>query len=132
VGPDLRLLLDTHALLWLLSDSPRLSVKARLALTDAANEPVVSAASAFEITTKYRLGKLPEAHRLMPDFERAIAELDCTMLGITVAHAAHAGMLQFKHGDPFDRLLIAQSMLEGIPLVSNETLFDGFGITRLW
>lgn len=128
----MRLLLDTHALLWALSDSPRLARHARSLIEDPVNEKIVSAVSSFEITTKYRLGKLPEAEPLLPDFAAALSSYDFTSLSITSEHAARAGALPFAHGDPFDRLLIAQSMLEGMPLVSNEVLFDGFGVQRLW
>ena len=128
----MRLLLDTHALLWALSDSPRLSARARSAIGDSANERIISAASAFEITTKHRLGKLPEAAVLLPDFEAALAPFAFTLLSITTAHAARAGALPFAHGDPFDRLLIAQAQHEVIALVSNEKLFDGFGVERVW
>jgi PIN domain nuclease of toxin-antitoxin system len=132
VGPRLRLLLDTHALLWALKGSPRLSTRARSVVDDAAYEKVVSAASAFEITTKHRIGKLPEAEALSSDFQTALAPFGFAFLPITVAHAASAGALSFAHGDPFDRLLIAQSLSENIPLVSNEKLFDCFGVERLW
>lgn len=128
----MRLLLDTHALLWALSDSPRLSRPARAAIELADNEKIVSAASVFEIATKYRLGKLPEAEPLMPDLFGVLARFDLALLSITAAHAARAGALSFRHGDPFDRLLIAQSMAENVALVSNEVLFDGFGVNRLW
>jgi PIN domain nuclease of toxin-antitoxin system len=125
-------LLDTHALLWALDDNRRLSARARSAIGDEANEKIVSAASAFEITTKHRLGKLPEAAVLMPDFEAAIAPFGFTLLSITTAHAALAGSLDISHKDPFDRLLIAQALVEGVALVSNEAVFDRFGVERIW
>ncbi|UVO55630.1 type II toxin-antitoxin system VapC family toxin [Sphingomonas sp. SUN039] len=128
----MKLLLDTHALLWALGNNPRLSARARAAIADDANEKIVSAVSAFEITTKYRLGKLSEAAPLIPDFEAALAPFDFTFLSITPAHAARAGGLPFAHGDPFDRLLIAQAQVERVTLVSNEKLFDGFGVERVW
>ncbi|WP_375393915.1 type II toxin-antitoxin system VapC family toxin [uncultured Sphingomonas sp.] len=128
----MRLLLDTHALLWALGDNPRLSMRARAAIADATNEKIVSAASAFEITTRHRIGKLPEAVVLIPDFEAALAPFGFTFLSITVEHAARAGRLPYPHGDPFDRLLIAQANSEGVALVSNEKLFDGFGVERVW
>lgn len=128
----MRLLLDTHALLWTLGDSPRLSKRARDAIADPANENIVSAASVFEIATKHRLGKLPEADILMPDIEAALLPFDIAFLGISARHVTYAGNLPIAHGDPFDRLLIAQAEIERMPLVSNEKLFDGFGVTRLW
>lgn len=128
----MKLLLDTHALLWTLEDNPRLSRMAREAISDPANELLVSAASAMEITTKHRLGKLPEAAKLAADWDRTLAHLRTTPLPITVRHAFRAGNLPFAHGDPFDRLLIAQAEIEGVALVSNERLFDSFGVQRLW
>ena len=132
MGADLKLLLDTHALLWTLSASSKLSSKARQAIADLENERLVSAVSAMEITTKYRLGKLPEAEFLAPDFIGALAAYDYAPLPISIAHAARAGALAFAHGDPFDRILIAQAEIEGALLVSNERLFDAFGVQRLW
>jgi PIN domain nuclease of toxin-antitoxin system len=128
----LRLLLDTHALIWWLIDSPKLSRPAHAAISDGRNEILVSAASAMEVTTKYRRGKLPEAEPLAAAFEREVASEGFTPLAITVAHAAVAGALPMDHKDPFDRLLIAQTQIEDAVLVSNEKLFDGFGVSRLW
>lgn len=128
----MRLLLDTHALIWALNDDPKLSEAAREAIADSTNEVFVSAASAMEVATKYRLGKLPEAAALAADFPAALRAADYSELAVTVAHAAAAGALGIPHKDPFDRLLIAQSQLEAAILVSNEGLFDSFGVTRLW
>jgi len=128
----LRLLLDTHTLLWTLTDSPRLSRGARAALADPDVEQLVSAASAMEIFTKHRLGKLPEAAELVSRWSRIMAPPGYTPLAMTMAHAARAGALPHPHGDPFDRILIAQALSEGLTLVSNEKLFDAFGVERLW
>jgi PIN domain nuclease of toxin-antitoxin system len=128
----LRLLLDTHALIWALAGSRKLSRTAREAIASLDNEILVSAASAMEVATKVRLGKLPEAEALARGFEQALAAADYVGLPISVMHAAHAGRLAIGHKDPFDRLLIAQAQIEQVPLVSNEQLFDQFGIERLW
>lgn len=128
----MRLLLDTHALIWALADSPRLTSIAREAIGDPANEILVSAVSAIEVATKHRLGKLAEAGTLASDFKRTILAADYVPLPVSVDHAALAGSLDISHKDPFDRLLIAQSILDRLPLVSNEELFDGFGVERLW
>lgn len=128
----MKLLLDTHALLWALADSPRLSPRARSAIADPENDKIVSAVSAFEITTKHRLGKLPEAEVLLPDLVGTLAPFDFALLSISTEHAMLAGALPIPHGDPFDRLLIAQSQLEGVALVSNEKMFDRFGVQRIW
>jgi PIN domain nuclease of toxin-antitoxin system len=127
-----RLLLDTHALLWTLSASPKLSSAARAAIGDEGNEKLVSAASAFEITTKHRLGKLPEFDWIADDFPAILLSLAHTPLPITMLHSARAGALAHPHGDPFDRLLIAQALTERLTFVSNEKLFDEFGVERLW
>jgi PIN domain nuclease of toxin-antitoxin system len=127
-----RLLLDTHALLWTLSASPRLSRAAREAIADEANTIVVSAASAFEITTKFRLGKLPEFEKVATRFPSILDDYQCERLAVGMDHAALAGALPFAHGDPFDRILIAQATIERMTLVSNEKPFDAFGVNRLW
>lgn len=126
----MRLLLDTHALIWWVADSPLLSAAAREAI--AREEVLVSAASAWELTTKHRLGKLPSAARMAHAFAAEVAAEGFIPLPITLEHAALAGSLDIDHKDPFDRLLIAQARIEGVKLVSNEGLFDGFGVERVW
>ena len=126
----MRLLLDTHALIWWVEDSPMLSEPARAAITD--NEVLVSAASAWEVATKFRLGKLPSAERMARAFAAEVAAEGFTPLAVTLDHAALAGSLDIPHKDPFDRLLIAQARVERVPLVSNERVFDGFGVERVW
>ncbi len=126
------LLLDTHALLWWLIDSPKLSTPARNAIADQDNKVLVSSASAWEIATKYRLGKLPEAEALMDNFEHTLRRERFESLNITMTHARTSGMLPGIHRDPFDRMLIAQAQLENLILVSNEALFEQFGVRRVW
>jgi PIN domain nuclease of toxin-antitoxin system len=109
-----RVLLDTHALLWWLAGDPRLSARAYATIEDASNQILISAATAWEIATKVRIGKLPHHAGLASD------------------HGQRAGMLPGPHRDPFDRMLIAQAHAEGIPLVSNEEIFDHYGVTRIW
>jgi PIN domain nuclease of toxin-antitoxin system len=128
----MRLLLDTHALLWWLAGDDKLSRTARKAIENESNGVYVSAASVWEIATKFRLGKLPGAESLVTDAAGIVASQDFSGLAIALHHAQRAGTLPGKHRDPFDRMLIAQSQLEGLTLVSNETLFDDYGITRLW
>jgi PIN domain nuclease of toxin-antitoxin system len=128
----LRLLLDTHALIWWLAGDETLSTRAREAIADEENGVAVSAASAMEIATKFRIGKLPDAALLAQDFESLIAGQGFTELAITVHHARLAGEMNITHKDPFDRLLIAQAQAEDMVLVSNEALFDGFAVKRLW
>lgn len=128
----MRLLLDTHALLWWLDGDAQLSDSARSAIGCIDNDVYVSAASAWEIATKVRIGKLPGAVEVAERLGAIVAEQAFLTLPITLAHARHAGLLPGDHRDPFDRMLIAQSLLEGFILVSNETLFDLFGVERLW
>jgi PIN domain nuclease of toxin-antitoxin system len=127
----MRLLLDTHALLWWLAGDRKLSAAARSAIGDEENIVFVSAASACEISTKHRLAKL-DAGALIGEIASVLAEQDLQTLDITVDHAERAGLLPGEHRDPFDRMLIAQAQAENLTLVSNETAFDGYGITRLW
>ena len=128
----MRLLLDTHALLWWLDGDRRLTRRARTAITDEDNVIFVSAASAWEITTKARLGKLPGADAVAADVVGAVASQGFSSLDITMRHAQRAGRLPGSHRDPFDRMLIAQAQLEDLTLVSNEAAFDAFGVSRLW
>lgn len=128
----MKLLLDTHALIWLIAGSPQLSLAARDAITRTAALTFVSAATAWEITTKHRLGKLPDAERLARGFLEIIQDESLEPLAITVRHGHLAGSLRGVHKDPFDRMLIAQGLLENLTLVSNETAFDKFGVNRIW
>ncbi len=130
--PRLRLLLDTHALIWWLAGDDALSRSAREAIEDEANSVAVSAASAMEVATKFRIGKLPDAAFLAQNFEAIVAEQSFDSLPISVHHARLAGEMNIPHKDPFDRLLIAQAQAEDMTLVSNEALFDGFAVKRLW
>ena len=128
----MKLLLDTHALIWWLAGDEALSGRARKAIADEANSIAVSAASAMEVATKFRIGKLPGAALLAQDFGAIIADQGFVALAITVHHALRAGEMNIAHKDPFDRLLIAQAQSEELVLISNETLFDGFAVKRLW
>lgn len=128
----MRLLLDTHAVLWWFSGNERLSRPARAAVDDEDTEVFVSAVSAFEIALKHRSGRLPEAERLMVSYQSILAEEGFTPLAVSTEHALAAGALRISHRDPFDRLLIAQAIVEGMTLVSNERIFDAAGVSRLW
>ncbi len=132
MAAGLRLLLDTHALIWWLAGDTALSRPAREAIGDETNSVAVSAASAMEIATKFRIGRLPDAALLAQDFEAIIADQGFAELSISVQHARLAGEMKIAHRDPFDRLLIAQSQAEDMALVSNEMLFDSFAVKRLW
>ncbi|MGH6887687.1 MAG: type II toxin-antitoxin system VapC family toxin [Rhizomicrobium sp.] len=128
----MRMLLDTHAFLWWLAGDSALSAPVRKAIGDESNGIFVSAASAWEIATKFRLGKLPGAAAIMPDIDGAIMDQGFTALPIGVRHGLTAGALPGPHRDPFDRMLIAQAMIENLVLITNERTFDSYGVARLW
>ena len=128
----MKALLDTHALIWWLMDASTLSKRAAAFITDEANEIFVSAASLCEISTKYRIGRLPNMGVFLGDYVSLLVDEGFMPLSITLAHAHLAGGLEGSHRDPFDRMLIAQALLESMTLISNETLFDDYGVIRIW
>jgi PIN domain nuclease of toxin-antitoxin system len=127
-----QLLLDTHAFLWWLAGDVQLSPVARKAISEESNDIFVSAASAWEITTKHRLGKLPGAAAIVADVEGAIVDQGFFTMPIAVRHGQVAGALPGPHRDPFDRMLIAQAMIERLVLVTNEQTFAAYGVAQLW
>lgn len=128
----MRLLLDTHAFLWWLAGETALTRRARTAISADGSEVFISAVTAWEIATKFRLGKLPEAAPVAEDISTAVAGEGFSQLALSMAHAQRAGSLAGLHRDPFDRMLIAQAMLDDLVLVSNERLFDRYAVRRLW
>ena len=128
----MRVLLDTHAFIWWVNGSERLPRRARRAIDNDSNVIFVSAASAWEIATKYHRGRLDEAGAMAPDIAGVIAGQNFEELPITVEDAARAGALPGPHRDPFDRMLIAQALSRNLVLISNESIFDRYGIRRLW
>ena len=129
----MRVLLDTHTFLWWLDADPALPGRAHAVISDGrTNQVFVSAASAWEITTKHRIGKLPGAAAVAADVSGAIRRQGFLPLSVSVHHAQRAGCLPGWHRDPFDRMLIAQTLDEGLVLISNEILFDRYGVPRLW
>jgi len=127
-----KLLLDTHALLWWLAgDAQNLSRRARDAIGDADNAVYVSAASAWEIAAKQRLGRL-DAAVLSGQMTKILAQQTFIALDISMDHAERAGMLPGTRGDPFDRVLIAQAQAENLTVVSIDGVFDDYGVSRLW
>jgi len=128
----MRLLIDTYALLWWLMDDPALPASARKHLARAGNTVLVSAASAWEIATKFRIGKLADAGELLADFAGYLARERFEGLPISTDHAVRAGLLPGPHKDPFDRMLIAQAQAENLPILSNDSAFDAYSVRRLW
>jgi PIN domain nuclease of toxin-antitoxin system len=128
----MRVLVDTHTILWAGLAPAHLGKRATAILANRSSEVYVSAASAWEIATKVRLGKLPGAEALERDFADSVQEAGYTLLSITAAHALRAGRMPGNHRDPFDRILAAQALAEDIPILSIDTKLDSFGITRIW
>lgn len=128
----MRLLLDTHTLLWWLTENPSLQASARKLIANKNNDILVSAASAWEIATKVRLGKLSIAIDLARDFTAYLERERFDSLAVTAEHGIRAGLLPGPHKDPFDRMLIAQALAENLAIVSNDVVFDGYGVKRTW
>lgn len=122
-------LVDTHAALWFLDDSPSLSGTAKQRMESADSRLLVSGATVWEIAIKRRLGKLDAPDDLLD----VLLDQDFEMLPVTAAHAWGVGQLQLgEHRDPFDRLLVSQAILEGVPIISADPQLEQYGIARLW
>ena len=129
----MNLLLDTHALLWALATPEKLSTPARQALEDAGNALWVSSVSFFEIATKVRGGKLPPPGPLLAHWDLTLSRLNASVLQLSVSQAILAGSLDLAHRDPFDRLLGAQAIDQGLHLVTCDAAFEGFpDLDLLW
>ena len=127
----MKLLLDTHIFLWFIDDSPLLSAKGK-ALLEADNELLLSIGSLWEIAIKLCLGKLTVAMPTEVLMTQQLTSNDIAVLSITVPHLVTVSTLPLHHRDPFDRLLIAQSLVEGMPLISIDNIFDAYSVNRLW
>ncbi len=128
----MRYLVDAHTLLWSQDDIGRLPAAATLALTDPAHDRLVSIASIWEIGIKVAIGKLSLSKPFRVWIEIAIKDLAMSVLPITLDHVERQASLTFYHRDPFDRLLIAQSLVEDMPLIGSDTQFDAYGVMRVW
>jgi PIN domain nuclease of toxin-antitoxin system len=127
-----RLLLDTNALFWWLIDEAQLSLQAYDAIKAREDEVYVSVASAWEMAIKVGIGKWPEAQALLNDFEGLIRAESFRLLPLSVAHVRDAGLIRRPHRDPFDRLLAAQSMREGLTIVTPDAALNSLGAACLW
>jgi PIN domain nuclease of toxin-antitoxin system len=128
----MRLLLDSHTLIWSADRPDRITATAMTAMSDTANELLVSAATLWEIAIKFGLGRLPLSLPYRQWMEKAMVDLGLVLLPITLDHAERQALLPWHHRDPFDRLLVAQAKVEGVPLVSADATLDPYGITRIW
>lgn len=128
----MRLLLDTHSFLWFINESPQISTSARTLIEDASNQPFLSVASLWEMAIKVSIGKLSLGQPFETLIPQQLSINGIALLRITISHTAVVARLPFHHRDPFDRLLIAQAMVEQMPIVSGDTAFDAYTITRLW
>jgi PIN domain nuclease of toxin-antitoxin system len=128
----LRVLLDTHTLLWATLSPSSLSRKASTIIADEQNVILVSAASAWEIATKVRLGKLPGAERLEREFLEVMDRAGYTLLAIDAESALRAGRLVAEHRDPFDRMIAAQALASDLLILSTDAQLDTFGVRRIW
>ena len=127
-----RFLLDTHVLIWAVAAPARLSKRATRVMRDETNELLVSAASAWEIATKHRLGKLPQVEQLLDGWDDALRMLKAEPLAIGHTDARRAGLYAVAHRDPFDRLLAAQAELSGVGLITTDPAFSQFPIRTVW
>jgi PIN domain nuclease of toxin-antitoxin system len=125
-------LLDAHTLLWFLKNDPQLSGQAKSTIENAANRKLISVASCWEIAIKAGLGKLKLGEPVLHLLTREIADNNFELLPISLVHAASVESLPPHHRDPFDRLLVIQSLAEGIPIVSVDKALDAYGIARIW
>jgi PIN domain nuclease of toxin-antitoxin system len=128
----MKLLLDTHAIIWFMNDSLHLSRRARTAIMLPSNAAFASSVSIWEAATKFRLGKFPEAALLVDNPVKVLAALEIEALPLSIEHARLAGSLAHPHKDPFDRMLAAQALLEDLTLVSADAIFDKFAVARHW
>lgn len=128
----MKLLLDTHAFLWWLRDSPRLSAGARDAILEEDNQVIVSAVTAWEAALKFRLGRLPEAEAITTSFYPLLKQEGMKALSLSSRHGVRAASYPAAHADPFDRMLAAQAELEGLILVTRDKAFADFPIRTLW
>lgn len=128
----MRTLLDTHVLFWWLTDDQQLSAEARRAIETEPDGVHVSVVTALEIAIKVGLGKWPEAAGLIDNFEREVAAEGFRMLPVEVTHARAAGLSKSSHRDPFDRILVAQALIEELTLITSDRRLAALGATCLW
>jgi PIN domain nuclease of toxin-antitoxin system len=128
----MRLLLDTHAFLWFINDSPELSATARNLMEDSSSDLLLSHASVWEMAIKISLGKLDTPQPFDQFIDTQLQANQIALLHLSVQQIARLVTLPFHHRDPFDRLLAVQALNENLPLLSRDSIFDAYGVQRLW
>lgn len=128
----MNLLLDAHAFLWFVRDDPLLSTTAKAAIVSGANRKLVSVATCWEIAIKVCTNKLTLGEPTLRFFVKQLAANHFDLLTIALHHATAVDSLPFHHRDPFDRLLVAQTLADGLAMVSRDKVFDQYGVTRIW
>jgi PIN domain nuclease of toxin-antitoxin system len=126
----MKLLIDTHVFLWFIFDDPQLTIVARSLIEDGDNDVFLSVASAWEMAIKAGMGRLPLTQPVGVFIPEQMQRTGIQLLPISMKHALHVAGLSPHHRDPFDRLLISQSLLEAIPIVSIDAKFDAYGVDR--
>ena len=128
----MRVLLDTQTFLWFFDDSPRLTTRAKHLLEDASTDAVISIASLWEIAIKMSVGKLTINYAFEDLITTQLSQNAIVLLNVSAHHLSGVLGLPFHHRDPFDRMLVAQAMVEGVPILSADAIFDAYGVSRLW
>jgi PIN domain nuclease of toxin-antitoxin system len=128
----MRLLIDTQAFLWFAGNDPKLSTVARGLIEDPSNDLLLSAASVWELAIKLSIGKLRLSEPLKPFLQRQLPANAIDPLPVLQEHAEHVVTLPFHHRDPFDRLLVAQCLIENLPIISIDGVLDAYGVVRYW
>ena len=128
----MKLLLDTHAFLWFITNDPSLSATARELIADPTNEIVISPASYWEVAIKISIGKYPLNVPFKQFFAHGIEGNNFSILPVEIRHASVLASLPMHHKDPFDRMIISQATAEQMPVVSADVAFDSYGVIRLW
>jgi PIN domain nuclease of toxin-antitoxin system len=128
----MKFIADTHAFIWFVTDSPQLGAPAKKLFESSENECLFSIASVWEIAVKTSLGKLSFEKPLEQYLPEQMVANSIRVLDISLAHALRVANLPFHHRDPFDRMIIAQSLTENLPILSSDQVFDTYGIKRIW
>ncbi len=128
----MRVLLDTHSFLWLVTNDDRLSELARSVFLNPESVLLVSAATGFEISVKFSLGKLKLSEPPREFVQNRLQNNALTALPVTLAHTYRLASLPFHHKDPFDRLLVSQALEEDVPILSADVVLSDYGVERLW